>query len=372
MKHILFLWWKDKTHPHAWGAENVLHQYMEGLVAAWYKVSCLTSAYPWSKAFEIIHGVEIYRKYSINTIYFFAWIWVNQFKKQYKIDLIVDEAGWIPFLSPLYVRKTPILFFIHHIGDKERDSAFPFYIGKIFKQIYFLILKLYKDLPSLAVSDSTRSELIEKFNFDRSKVRIIENALEIEVADCVDFEKKQKIIFFLGRLTPIKRVDHAILAFNALYKSDKEYRLIIAGNDQDKKYLQSLKELVSGLGLEDCVEFAWQISVEQKNIYSQISEVMLVPSVKEGFWLTVLDANAYWLPVIAYNVSGLKDSVKPWINGYLIEDWRYDLMWQQLIKLVDDKKEYKRVSESALSHMKELKGVKEKNQEFVSLIKDLL
>jgi hypothetical protein len=55
------------------------------------------------------------RKYSIHTIYFFAWSWYRNFIKKNPIDLIIDEAGGIPLLSPLYERNIPIYFLIHHI-----------------------------------------------------------------------------------------------------------------------------------------------------------------------------------------------------------------------------------------------------------------
>jgi hypothetical protein len=55
------------------------------------------------------------RKYSINTIYFFAWKWYKEFIKTHPVDIIIDEAGGIPLLSPLYAKNTPIYFLIHHI-----------------------------------------------------------------------------------------------------------------------------------------------------------------------------------------------------------------------------------------------------------------
>jgi hypothetical protein len=50
-----------------------------------------------------------------------------------KYDIIIDEAGGLPLLSPLYEKKTPIVFFSHHVGDKERDYSYPWPLNKIGK-----------------------------------------------------------------------------------------------------------------------------------------------------------------------------------------------------------------------------------------------
>ena len=114
MKNILFLTWKDIKHPRKWWAEVVMLEYAKRLVNDWNKVTWFASGFKWWEKEEVIEGIQIIRKYSINTIYFFAWNWYRKFRKENKVDIVIDEAWWIPLLSPLYEKEIPIYFFIHH------------------------------------------------------------------------------------------------------------------------------------------------------------------------------------------------------------------------------------------------------------------
>lgn len=110
----------------------------------------------------MMDGIHVIRKYSEHTIWLSAWWWYRGFKRQNHIDLIVDEAGGWPLLSPLYEKKIPILFFAHHIGDKEFD-AFPWIVGHLAKWVYQSLFRLYRHTPTIAVSESTKQELIDSF-----------------------------------------------------------------------------------------------------------------------------------------------------------------------------------------------------------------
>jgi hypothetical protein len=63
----------------------------------------------------------------------------------------------------LYIKNIPIVFFIHHVGDREWDEAFPFPINKLVKFAFFNLLKKYRKVPTITVSDSTKQELVERF-----------------------------------------------------------------------------------------------------------------------------------------------------------------------------------------------------------------
>lgn len=113
--HILFLTWKDIRHPRAGGAERVVLEYARRLVQDGHTVSWLGSGFQNALPYEEIEGIHVYRKYHIYTIYFLAWIWYRRFTRENPVDIIIDEAGGVPLLSPLYEKKVPIFFLIHHI-----------------------------------------------------------------------------------------------------------------------------------------------------------------------------------------------------------------------------------------------------------------
>jgi len=104
-KNILFLTWKDIKHPNAWWAEKVIYEYCKNLVKFWHNIVWFASWFDWAKSEEIIDWIKIIRKYTINNIYFKAWKWYKYFIKNNEVDIVIDEAWWIPFFSPFYVKN---------------------------------------------------------------------------------------------------------------------------------------------------------------------------------------------------------------------------------------------------------------------------
>lgn len=350
-KNILFLTWKDIKHPNKWGAEAVIHEYAKWLVNKWHNVVWFASWFDWCIEEELIDGIKVIRKFNINTIYFKVHNWYKEYKKTHKIDLIIDEAWGIPLLSPLYEKEVPIVFMIHHIWDKEWDFKFKFPINIIFKFIFWLILKLYKNKNTITVSNSTKEELIKKYGFKEKKIKIIKNRLNLQPLEFINFDKKENSILFLWRLTQIKRVEDAILWFQNFHKKYSQYTLNILWIEQEKEYAEKLKSLVKSNNLENNVFFRG-FNRDLFFEYLQKSKILLVPSYKEWFWLVVLEWNCYWLPAIWYDVAWLKDSIEDWINGYKVISGDFEKIWKLLNDILNNENEYQKLSNSSLETAK--------------------
>jgi len=89
----------------------------------------------------------------------FAWWWYRKYRQNHSVDIILDEAGGWPLLSPLFERKIPIIFLANHIGEKEFITRFP-PIGWVAKRLYDGFFGLYRHCKTLTISQSTKQELI--------------------------------------------------------------------------------------------------------------------------------------------------------------------------------------------------------------------
>lgn len=367
---ILFLTWKDIKHPFAGWAEKVMHEYAQWLVKKWHEVTWFWYAFKNCLESEKIDWIEIIRKFNLYNAYF---LFPSYYKKHFawKYDIIIDEAWWLPFLSPKFEKNIPIIFFAHHVWDKEWDYNYPFPFNKIWKQIYYWLFKQYKNNKTITVSNSTKEELVEKFWFKKDNIKVIENACDVVPINEIDFSKKEKKILFLGRLMPIKRVEHAILAFNNFILSDKKFRnytLEIVWNNQDKKYVQYLKEIIKELWIEKQVIFLWHINKNSFKDFMLKQKLILVPSIKEWFWLIVLEANSYWIPALWYNVAWLRDSIKDWQNWYIIDDWNFENMWNKITEVLWNIDLYKEISISSLEYVRNLDDWDKNVEEFEKFI----
>ena len=74
---------------------------------------------------------------------------------------------------------------------------------------------------------------------------------------------------------------------------------------------------VRELGLEHAVNLPGRVSQQVKSDLLSAAWLTVAPSLAEGWGLTVLEANAAGTPAVAYDVPGLRDSVRDKITGWL-------------------------------------------------------
>jgi glycosyltransferase involved in cell wall biosynthesis len=100
------------------------------------------------------------------------------------------------------------------------------------------------------------------------------------------------------------------------------------------------------------------------------SWILVVPGVREGWGLNVIEANALGVPTVAYNVPGLKDSVKNQDTGLLVENGNIQALAENLITLLEDGNKRQTLSLNALKYAKEFNWDKTAN-EFIAKINSL-
>lgn len=112
-------------------------------------------------------------------------------------------------------------------------------------------------------------------------------------------DKKWDVIF-VGRLVPIKQVDHAIKAFAM---SDTDGRMAIVGDGSERKKLEKLSK---ELGIADRVNFLGWVDDPQELMLQ--SKCLVMSSLYEGSPVTLAEAIALGVPIVSYDSSaGITD-----------------------------------------------------------------
>jgi glycosyltransferase involved in cell wall biosynthesis len=109
----------------------------------------------------------------------------------------------------------------------------------------------------------------------------------------------------VSRLEPNKRVEHAIKALQILVQRGIEATLTIVGTGEAEP---NLRHSARELGVEPRVTFTGLVSEQQKNEHLQRAHLLIHTSIREGWGLNVIEANAMGTPAIVYPVGGLVDS----------------------------------------------------------------
>jgi len=325
-KNILWLSWRDIKNPEAGGAEKVAIEVASRFVKDKIPVTIFTSHLANAKSQENIRGVKIIRRGGLITCRLFAFLYY--IRRADEFDLIIDEINTIPFFSVLWAKNKTITL-IHQLAKEYwfKQTIFPLNVlGFIIEPIW---LKLYKNSPTLALSNSTKKDL-KKIGF--SKVKTYRPGIDFKPQLVT---KKENLILFLGRLIPAKGPDHAINAFNIIHKSFPDTKLVIAGRGKEK-YSKELKDLTEKLNLQKAIEFKGFVTEKEKINLLKKSKIMLIPSIREGWGLVVTEANATSCVPVAYNVPGLRDSIKNGQNGLLVNNNPQALAASVLLILNDE------------------------------------
>jgi glycosyltransferase involved in cell wall biosynthesis len=118
--------------------------------------------------------------------------------------------------------------------------------------------------------------------------------------------KIKRRILFVGRLHPKKGLDILLSAWAKLAQERKEWELVIAGPDE-QSYLSQLQKLARSLGIEREIQFTGMVTGDIKVALFYSADLLVLPSYSEGLPMTLLEAMACQIPVIATHACNCPD-----------------------------------------------------------------
>ncbi len=331
--NILIFNWQDIRNPLGGGAEVHLHEIFKRVVAKGHRVTLVSCRHPELPPEEVIDGIRVIRRGHRNLFNFYVPKLYRKLTSQEKFDVVIDDINKIPFYTPLFV-KEPLIGIIHHLFGKSifLEAPLPVALYVVFTEK--LIPRIYKNIPMAVVSDSTKKELIQK-GLREENISLIQNAVD---SDAYQYDPRQKstipMIGYLGRVKKYKSVHHLIRALDLVIKTIPEVKLLLVG---DGDYLCEIQKLVDQLNLQDQVIFTGSTHHKKKIDYLNQMWFMVNPSPKEGWGLTVIEANSCGLPVIAADSPGLRDSVVDGKTGRLYPYGDIEKLAQIIIQFIQDK-----------------------------------
>jgi len=232
---------------------------------------------------------------------------------------IVDANGHLS-LIPCYLAakqiKKPVIATIHDLYLLE---WYDMYSGKA--AIFGLPFEIASaKLPYdriLTLNSSLKRKMIKILGIPENKVEVLQSGIDVRYLDKIKSKKKEKTILYVGRLVPQKSVDTLIKAYSLLPNEIKEdYKLKIVGEGNQKEYLE---RLAKKLNIKNIV-FTGKIE-RHEDVVKEIKKasVFVLPSQRESFGITVLEAMASGTPVVSTATEGPSDYIKNGENGFLAE-----------------------------------------------------
>ena len=336
--NILILNWRDPKHPLAGGAEIALQEHALYWKKMGADITWFGSSFVGAMQKESVKGITYLRKGSHYTVHWWAF-WLYATGKLQKFDVVIDCFHFVPFFTPLYIKKTKIVGLIHEVAKEVWFRNMPWLFAKIGYHVEPIVIRLYKNIPFLTVSQSTKNDL-EDCGISPKNVEIIHNGISYKRITKVTKEKIPTILF-LGRISQDKGIKDAIHAYTLIYDKFPNTQFWIAGKEEKK---ETLKKLINNF--RGKIQYFGFVEEKKKWELLEKAWVLIHPSTREGWGLTVIEANSAGTPVVGYDVPGLKDSIVHNKTGLLVVPTYKNLAYG-IEKLLKNKIQYKKMSLNA-------------------------
>jgi glycosyltransferase involved in cell wall biosynthesis len=333
---ILFLNWRDIGNPDAGGAEVFTHEVAKRWVAAGHDVSLLTSGFSGARPVETYDGVRIRRVGRLRSGSFHLGL-QRELARLNGFDVVIDGINTIPSLAVVWKRRLPpTIALVYQLARDVWDCELPRPFAALGRWAEPRLLRPYREITTVAISESTRDDLIALGFSD--VVVVSPGRDEPPSAETIAREARPTFLF-AGRLASNKRPDHAVAAFRHIRRRMPDAKLWIAGRGPLEREL--------GHDPEPGVELLGYVSREE--LYERMARThcLLVPSVREGWGLVVIEANSVGTPAVAYDVPGLRDSVRDGLTGRLASAGDPEQLADHAVDLVADGRRYADMSRQA-------------------------
>lgn len=255
----------------------------------------------------------------------FKWILTHNYD-------IIDAQAYAPLIPAFLgakLKRTPIIGTIHDVSAEGNDQ----WIQS--SKIATLAEKILVRLPYnkiLSVSHATKKSLVKYYGVKKNRVSVVYAGVDLELIDSVKVnEKYENTIIFVGRLVPHKHVDHLLKIVKSLKKDIPTIKLIVVGNGAEK---ENLIKLTEEFKITDNVKFLHDLNYRELISEMKKSNVLALPSTREGFGMVLAEASACEIPVVAYASGGVVEVVEDGVNGFLVRPNSINSLYEKILLLL--------------------------------------
>ena len=175
-----------------------------------------------------------------------------------------------------------------------------------------------------AVSESLRNTIINDFNIKADNVKTIRNGVDTtlfkkmnktEARSSLCLKLNLKYLIFIGPLDEVKGINYLINALNCLNKTGGlDFITLIVGDGQER---QTIENEIGQFKLHESIKLIGHKRHDEIPVWMNASDVLCLPSLREGVPNVIIESQACGLPVVATDVGGIPEIVNK-KNGILV------------------------------------------------------
>lgn len=147
--------------------------------------------------------------------------------------------------------------------------------------------------------------------------------------------RNSELVFYhVSNFRPVKNTELIVDAvYNLVLKDISNFKVVFIGDGPDKDKVESK---ITSLGISNMFRFVGEIEPESIPEYSQIGDVMILPSKKESFGLVNLEAMNLCKPVIGSNIGGIPEVIQHGVSGYLFDSENSNQLSSYMLKFIQN------------------------------------
>jgi glycosyltransferase involved in cell wall biosynthesis len=297
--------WRDPWHPQAGGAEEYAWQMARGLAARGARVRYVTARAPGQKRTELCDGIPVIRLGGRFTVY--PMVLVYLLLHRAVIDAVIDCQNGIPFFTPWALRRsTRVVLLMHHVHTAQFGVHFPPIAARIGRVLEGPVARrVYARYACVAVSPSTVVAMRDRLRWP-GPISIIHNGASVSPSPPAPASGGPRLTW-VGRLVAHKRAELLI----PLAERFPDLEIDVIGRGPSASVLSDAPPNVRLHGF--LPEPAKQALVAGSVLHLNTSQ-------GEGWGLCVIEAAAFGVPTVAFDVEGLRDSIRDGTTGWLVHD----------------------------------------------------
>jgi glycosyltransferase involved in cell wall biosynthesis len=197
---------------------------------------------------------------------------------------------------------------------------------------------------TIAISREVKRHLIFEFKVDEKSIKLVHNGIDLKKfrnysSEEIDDIKKEigirRDCFVVGvaaRFSIVKGLEYLIKAIPEIIRKEQKALFLLIGYGKEES---KLKQLAKDLKVEDKVFFF--NPTKETFEYLCVMNIFVMPSIQEGLGISILEAQAQRVPVVASDVGGIPDIIQDKVTGILTRPKDELSISKAILELMHDK-----------------------------------
>lgn len=303
-----------------------------------------------AKEIKLLRVNKIFNVFALFNLYVYI--------KNRKFDIVHTHlyvSDLFGIIASMFAGTPVIISTIHGHNFNRVGSTGPRAIKNAIFSLFYRAIYIFNDTV-VAVCESVKKDLTERKGIKvmPEKVRVIYNAIDLAKIKYNDknigirkmlakeISGDASLIGMIANFDTVKGHRNLIKAAPKVIQRFPNVKFLLVGGGKEREFI---KKMAKKYGISDYLIFAGQ----KDDILSLISvcDLIVLPSLSEGFSLVIMEAMALARPIVASNVGGIAEIIEDGKTGILVPSDNYDMLSNAIIDVLEDGPKAFKIGEKA-------------------------